>query len=130
MGPKIFWVKKKFGPKKLLVIEILGSKKILGEKLKKIWDQKDLDPKDFSVQKIQVQKFRYKKNFGLKMFGSKQMLCTILFGPTNFGSKIILGQSLVKIRLVLADIYHYNETRRNVAGTNVAWSNVPMTSSN
>ena len=38
----------------------------------------------------------------------------------NFGPKITKGQSLVKIKLLLAEIYHYNETR-----TNVAWSYAP-----
>ena len=57
--------------------------------------------------------------------GPKQIL-----GPKNSVSKKIgpkknSGQNLVKIRLVLADIHHYNETRTNIARTNVAWSNVP-----
>ena len=39
--------------------------------------------------------------------------------------KIIPGESLVKISQVLADISYHTETRTNVAGTNVAWSNVP-----
>ena len=55
------------------------------------------------------------KNFGPKKIGSKK----------NSGSKIIWGQSLVKIRLVLAEIFHYTSTRTIIAGTNVAWSNVP-----
>ena len=48
-------------------------------------------------------------------------------GHTNFGSKIILGQSLVKISVVLAEIFHHAQTRTNLAGTNLAWSNVPKT---
>ena len=39
--------------------------------------------------------------------------------------KLIPGESLVKISQVLADISYYTETRTNVAGTNVALSNVP-----
>ena len=37
----------------------------------------------------------------------------------------MLGKSLVKIRLVLAEEFHYNEAR-----TNVAWSYVPKTVDN
>ena len=29
-------------------------------------------------------------------------------------------------KLILAEIFHYTETWKNVAGTNVAWSNVPL----
>ena len=40
-------------------------------------------------------------------------------GPKKLGPKIILGQTLVKIRLVLAEICHYTETRTNDAGTHL-----------
>ena len=36
-------------------------------------------------------------------------------------------QSLVKIGLLLAEIFHYTETGTNVAGTNVAGTNVAGT---
>ena len=35
--------------------------------------------------------------------------------------KLIFGQSLIKMRQVLAEISYYTETRTNIAGTNVAW---------
>ena len=37
---------------------------------------------------------------------------------------------LVKIRFVLDETFRYTETRTNVAGTNIAWSNVAMTITN
>ena len=56
-------------------------------------------------------KFWVPKNHWSKNFGPKQ----------NFGHKQV-DQSLVRIRLELAEVFHYTET-----GTNVAWSNVPKT---
>ena len=63
------------------------------------------------------------KNFVSKRIQVQVNIGTKKFGPIDFGSKII--SFLVKIRLVLVEIYHYNETR-----TNVAWSNVPKTVAN
>ena len=99
--------------------------------------QKNLCPNNLLVQNNLVQKslgpkkFGVQKKFGLKNFDLKLSLFRNIgpkkIGHTNFGSKIILGQSLVKISVVLAEIFHHAQTRTNVAGTNLAWSNVPKT---
>ena len=95
MGPKIFGYKKNS---------------------KTVWTQKFLGPNSFGFKNILDQKkVRFKNFFGQNKFRAKK----------NVGPKRILGQGLVKTRLVLAEIFHYTETLKNVAGTNVAWSNDP-----
>ena len=45
------------------------------------------------------------------------MFCPKTLCVQKYYAQYILGQSLVKIRLVLGEIYHYNDIRKNVAGT-------------
>ena len=103
---KNFWVKKNLWSKKIEVQQKFGPKIVQV--------QKNVGPKKY------VPKKSVSKNFKTKTFGQKN----------KCWSKIISDQSLVKIRLVLADIFHYTSTRTYVAGTNVAWSNVPETVAN
>ena len=55
------------------------------------------------------------------MFGPQKIVSKNIV-PNKSWLQITLGQSLfkIKIQLVVAEIYHYNETRTNGAGTNVA----------
>ena len=46
----------------------------------------------------------------------------------NLSQKNVMPQK--NFGQVLAEIFHYTETLTNVAGTNVAWSNVPETVAN
>ena len=65
-------------------------------------------------QQQQQQKQHQQENFD-----PQKIVCPKNMGPKKFGSKTILGQSLVKIRRVVAAISYYTETRTDVAGNNV-----------
>ena len=75
--------------------------------------------KDAGFKKMLGQHFGPKKCVSTK-YGTKKV-----WVRKKSGSKIIPGQSLVKIRQVLAGMSYYTETRTDVVGTNVALSNVP-----
>ena len=128
-GSQKCWPNKIFGPKNFQVRKYVGLIKCWVEKILSI---KNLGLKEFGSKQILGQiEFLVPKNFRLKkMSGPKKFWAKRNVGPKNDGSKIILCEGLVKIRLVLAEIFHNTETRTNVAGTNVAWSNVPKTVAN
>ena len=122
---------------KYIVLEILGSKKIWVQRKgpKQIWVQKILCPRKLQFQKKKlgpkifwVQKILDSKNFGSKnILGSKYFRSKIFLVQQNFwykecGSKF--GQNQISI---VGGVFHYTETRKNVAGTNGTLPYVPMT---
>ena len=111
-GPVNFWPKKKLGPTQFWVHKILGH-----------WKNFD--------QKIFWKKFVH-KNFGLKIFGQKDFGSKKLVVNTKFESKKNVaskkyGSNLGQNQISIIWEFHYTDTWTNVAGTNVAWSNVPET---
>ena len=122
---------------KYIVLEILGSKKNLGPKKgaqtnlgtksfmsqKIVVSKKKLGPKIFWVQKILDSKnFGSKNILGSKYFRSKIFLVQQHFWYKECGSKF--GQNQISI---VGGVFHYTETRKNVAGTNGTLPYVPMT---
>ena len=47
------------------------------------------------------------------MFGPQKVVSKNIV-PNEYWLQVTLGQSLFKIQLVVAEIYHYNETKTNV----------------
>ena len=103
----------------------------------KIFGKKDCVQKDLGQCNFESKKSLGPENVGRKPFGSN-ILSIENFGQKNvcfqkncdskyFECRKMMVQNNSGQKNIWIEICHYNKTRTNVVGTNVAWPNVPKT---